>query len=141
MMAVGKRGVDYIGVGVGAVILNNKNEILLLLRKKAPEKDHWTIPGGAVEWFETCEQAIERECREEVALDIKVERMLTVVNHIVETEQKHWVSVEFLVTPKNNKNPVMDQFESEKMKWFSIDNLPSNITQPTREAVDAYLLS
>lgn len=35
-------------IGVGAVIRNEKNEILLVLRNRDPEKDNWSIPGGKV---------------------------------------------------------------------------------------------
>ena len=44
-----KPGKDYIGVGCGAVIVNENNEILLQLRNKAPEKEYWSIPSGKVE--------------------------------------------------------------------------------------------
>lgn len=43
------QGKDYIGVGCGAFIVNEKNELLLQLRNKAPEKEYWSIPGGRVE--------------------------------------------------------------------------------------------
>ena len=39
-------GKDYIGVGCGAFILNEKNELLLQQRNKEPEKGYWSIPGG-----------------------------------------------------------------------------------------------
>ena len=137
----GKRGIDYIGVGVGAVIINSKNEILLLLRKKPPEADYWTIPGGAVEWFETCEDALIRECREEIGAKVKIVKLLTVVDHIVRDEGIHWISSEYLVklmSPVKISN--FEKTESQKMKWFPISHLPEKITLTTREAVKHYLI-
>lgn len=47
-----KPGIDYIGVGVGALIMNNDGKILLCLRGKKVKNEHgkWEIPGGSVEW-------------------------------------------------------------------------------------------
>ena len=65
-----KIGKDYIGVGVGAFIINDNNELLLQKRAVPAEKDHWCIPGGRLEMFETLEHAVIRETKEEVGLDI-----------------------------------------------------------------------
>ena len=40
-MQIGK---DYIGVGCGAFILNENNELLMQRRNKEPEKGYWCIP-------------------------------------------------------------------------------------------------
>ena len=74
-------GKDYIGVGVGAVVLNDLGEVLLILRRKEPEADKWTIPGGAVEWFEKCADAIKRECLEEVGVNVVVSDLVRRIVH------------------------------------------------------------
>ena len=65
-----KKGVDYIGVGVGAAIFNREGKLFLTLRgKKAKnERGKWEIPGGGVEFGETFEQALKRELKEEKRL-------------------------------------------------------------------------
>ena len=50
-------GKDHIGLGVGAVILRNDTQILLIKRSKQLAKDRttvgmWSIPGGEVEYGE-----------------------------------------------------------------------------------------
>ena len=52
----------------GAVIYNNKGEILLIQCPKW--RDYWHIPGGHVEFGETSEQALKREMAEETGLEI-----------------------------------------------------------------------
>jgi 8-oxo-dGTP pyrophosphatase MutT (NUDIX family) len=52
-----KAGKDFIGVGVGATILNNKNEMLLIKRKQDTTEgkttsNMWSVPGGEVEFME-----------------------------------------------------------------------------------------
>jgi NADH pyrophosphatase NudC (nudix superfamily) len=54
-----------------AVILENKNkEILLVKRKFDPKKGWWDLPGGFVENNETIEQSIHREIKEELNIQI-----------------------------------------------------------------------
>ena len=135
----GKRGLDYIGVGVGAVILNEKGEILLLLRRERPEAGRWTIPGGAVEWFETCVDALRRECREELGVEIDIVRILTVVDHIVKEEGAHWVSIEYLASIADGEVTNACIQENEQVTWFSLDKLPDKLSLPTVAAVQSYL--
>ncbi|BCT30228.1 NUDIX domain-containing protein [Bacillus velezensis] len=77
-------------VGVGAFILNEEQELLLVLRKKDPEANHWSIPGGKVEWMEKAEDTVIREIKEEVGVTIQVDSLLCVTNHILHDEETHW---------------------------------------------------
>jgi len=129
-------GKDYIGVGVGAVVIR-EDRILLLLRKKAPEAGCWSIPGGKVEFLETCEDALLRELREETGLEGRIEALLGVTNHILFSEQAHFVAPSYLVTADGE--PENREEESHGgIRWFPLDDLPENITMTTKCAVEAY---
>lgn len=70
----------------GAIILrtnpqNNKKEIFATQRGYGDYKDGWEIPGGKLEPGETPEACIVREIREELATEIKAERILGVVDY------------------------------------------------------------
>jgi 8-oxo-dGTP diphosphatase len=60
---------------IAAIILENPaGEILLMLRDNKPEipfPDHWDIFGGHVEEGETPDQALVREVKEELDIDLK----------------------------------------------------------------------
>jgi ADP-ribose pyrophosphatase YjhB (NUDIX family) len=135
---LGRRGSDYIGVGVGAVIVDEAGYVLLLRRNAEPEAGYWTIPGAAVEWFETCEAAIRRECSEEIGVSIDVGAILTVVDYILEAKGMHWVSVEYRVRIAQGEAINANQAENDAIGWFPIDALPEKLTYPTRCALDAY---
>ena len=73
-----KKGTDYIGVGCGALIINNKNEILLVRRtsKTANESSFWSLPGGSVDFGEKVVDAIKREIKEELGVEIELTKFL-----------------------------------------------------------------
>jgi len=94
-----KRGIDYIGVGVGAIITDSQGRLFLARRgiKAKNERGLWEFPGGSVELGETMAAALRREMREEFGIEITVGELLDVVDHILKQEGQHWVSPLFSV--------------------------------------------
>lgn len=133
-----KIGKDYIGVGVGAFIINENNELLLQKRAVPAEKDRWCIPGGRVEMFETLEDTVIREAKEETDLDVKIISMMGVCNHIIKEENAHWVAVSYLCEIENGEPRIMEPDKASDMKWFPLDNLPEKITITTKKALEDY---
>lgn len=68
---------------VAAVIRNDKNEILITKRNlKKDQGGFWEFPGGKVEKDEKREDAIVREIKEELDVDIEVKRYICEKTHI-----------------------------------------------------------
>ena len=65
-------------IGVDAIIVNDEGKVLL--EKRALHMNNypgcWGLPGGWVEWGETGEQAIIREVKEELGVEIEVVRFV-----------------------------------------------------------------
>lgn len=58
-------------VPCNAVILENENrEILLVKRKFPPQKGYWDLPGGFIQPDESLEESVKREIKEELNLDV-----------------------------------------------------------------------
>src|SRR4030095_16229715 len=55
---------------VGAIVFRG-DAVLLIQRGKPPAQGKWSIPGGAVRLGETLEDAVIRELREEVKLEVR----------------------------------------------------------------------
>jgi len=121
-----KKGIDYIGVGAGAIIFNKDGRIFLAKRgpEARNEKNRWEFPGGSVEFGETLESALIREIREEYGFVIDVVQLLDVVNHILPEEKQHWVSPTYLCRYKNGKPSIKEPHKCEEIGWFNIGAIP-----------------
>jgi len=60
------------GHTVDAVIQDDDRNIILVIRRYAPYKDKYALPGGFIKYNEEPEQAIIREVREETNLAVKI---------------------------------------------------------------------
>lgn len=134
-MQIGK---DYIGVGVGAFILNEKSELLLQKRAVPAEKDHWCIPGGRLEMFELLEHAVAREAKEELGVEIEVIRLMGVCDHIIPEENAHWVAMSYLCKIRSGEPKIMEPDKASDLQWFPLDNLPDHLTITTKKALADY---
>ena len=68
-------------IGAAALVRDLSGRPLLV---EATYKDTWEIPGGAVEEGETAVAACERECKEELGLELEIGRLL-VVDHQIDS--------------------------------------------------------
>lgn len=122
-----KPGIDYIDVGVGAVIRNNEGNYFLALRGKGArnEAGKWEFPGGSVEFGEGLEHAVTREVREEYGFEIEVLELLGVVNHIIPDEGQHWVSPTFLCRVTSGVPSILEPHKCDDIGWFRLEDIPA----------------
>ena len=135
-----KRGVDCIGVGVGAVIVDSRGWLFLARRgpKAKNERGLWEFPGGSVEWGEKLAQALQREMREEYSVEIAVGELLDVVDHILPDEGQHWVSPTFICRVKSGQPVIREPEKCTEIGWFHPDGMPDDLTVITRENLAHY---
>jgi mutator protein MutT len=103
---------------VGALIQNDKGEILLCDSHKWP--GFYTVPGGHVELGETCEDAIVREIKEEVGLQIKVEELLSIQQVIYPKEfwkNAHFIFFDYLCRAEGEQTVKVDSDEIQSTVW------------------------
>ena len=81
-------------IGVGAIIFDPSNRVLLVRRGTPPARGRWSIPGGKQEAGETLIEACLREVLEETGLTITLGPVVAVVERI--QEGFHYVIVDFL---------------------------------------------
>jgi 8-oxo-dGTP diphosphatase len=129
-----RRGIDYIGVGVGAVIVNEQGRLFLARRgpQAKNERGLWEFPGGSVEFGETLAEALKREMREEYGVEIAVGDLLDVVDHILPDEGQHWVSPTYVCTIVSGQPSIREAGKCTEIGWFAPGEAPDGLTQITR---------
>jgi 8-oxo-dGTP diphosphatase len=136
-----KPGKDYIGVGIGLLIQNDKGEFLFGKRGPASknEKLHWEIPGGAVEYGDTLANTAIREAREELGVDIEIVAQCGAIDHFIPKDGHHWVAVTFLCRIKPGQAPrIMEPEKCIELRWCKLNKLPAPLSTATAPTIKAY---
>lgn len=113
-----------VAAAVGIVIMDNEKNVLFEVRAKNPKKGYITLPGGFIDFDESAESAIKRECREEIGFVIEdFEYICTFPN-----------TYEY----KNVEYKTCDIFYKAKLpgKYKSIQNFIKSLKKEESEVVD-----
>jgi 8-oxo-dGTP pyrophosphatase MutT (NUDIX family) len=127
---------------VSALIFSKDNK--LLMGRKDPAKggvypDCWHIPGGGVDEGETFEEALIREVKEEVSLDISTYKLVpidhvdngTAEKTLKDTGEKVLCHMEFHKFRIDMADKLASQIEIHldddlvEARWFSMEELPN----------------
>jgi 8-oxo-dGTP diphosphatase len=101
------------------------NDQILMTKHVYPDKTFWTLPGGGLEIGETFEEAVVREVKEEVDLDVEV------VAYLFSSQYSGGEERAYLVRRLDDKAPLLG-FDPEldyehqtlsKVKWHSIESM------------------
>ena len=105
-------------INVVAAIIKNKNDQILIAQRnlKKSQGGLWEFPGGKIEKGETQEQAIIREIKEELDMDIKIDSYYD--EKIYEYPEKTIKLIALKCTMVQNKYNVL---EHENIKWNKIE--------------------
>ena len=118
--------------GVAIFIFNDKQEILLLLRKMGGQVGFWEVPTGHIKDGEDKINAIKREVKEEVDLDISDLKMIGInINENLGFEATIYKAEKYTGTAKN-----LEKDQHENMEWFALDKLPSPIGSTTNKGLE-----
>jgi 8-oxo-dGTP diphosphatase len=115
-------------VTAGAVVTDDKGRILLLSHVFRPGAG-WGIPGGFMEKGEQPEEAIRRELREEVGLEL--ERAEVAFVRTLEKQQQ--VEIIFRCRPRGALGS--NNVEIRSAQWFELDKLPPGLSKDQRELI------
>jgi 8-oxo-dGTP diphosphatase len=95
-------------VAVDAVILFNKKQDLVLIRRKNPPfQGELALPGGFVDVGESVEHACIREVKEETNINVKIVKLIGVFSEPNRDPRGHNISIAFLCEPlTENEKPI-----------------------------------
>lgn len=127
-------------VGLGVIIYNNNNEILLLKRKGAHGEGDWSFPGGHLEFGESWIECARRETKEEAGINIKNIIFFSATNDIFEKEDKHYITIEMKAKLQSGIAKIMEPDKSTDIGWFKANNLPKPLFLPVKNLLKIYKL-
>lgn len=139
-------------IDVVAAVIVTGNGILATQRSHGEFKDKWEFPGGKIEPGETPEQALKREIKEELDVDISIDSYIEAVNYsYTDFEIKLYVFVCSVVsgniTLKEHKSSEwLKTDELDSIEWLPADKvvLPAlkryfnNVTVDKKSVMPAY---
>ena len=134
---------DIVHVAV-AVIVNDAGEACISLRHEhAHQGGLWEFPGGKVEAGETVEQALSREVKEELGIDILCSRPMIRIKHDYADK-----SVCLHVQKITGFHGTAVGLEGQDVKWVTIENLKDHDFPEANQAIikslslpDQYLIT
>ncbi|MFI5420826.1 MAG: NUDIX domain-containing protein, partial [Nitrososphaerales archaeon] len=118
---------------VGGLVQRPDGTVLLCDSHKWP--GFYTVPGGHVELGETCENALVREIKEEVGLDIEVTELVSIQQVIYPKEfwkRAHFIFFDYLCTVDEGQTPKVDSNEIQAVIW-------ATPTEALKLNIDRYL--
>ena len=108
-------------LGVGAVVINSKNEILLI--KEIIRNEYYKLPGGHIDDAEMISQALSREVFEETGVVAEFEKIISLGHFYPHQFHKSNLYVLCLAKPKSLKIDVKDKEEISEAIWLDIDEM------------------
>ena len=124
-------------VGVGAIIFRD-DRVLLVQRGSEPSYGKWSIPGGLVELGESLQEAVLREVREEVGLEVKVLDLVVALDRVIPDHagriEYHYILLDFLCEcPAGEPFPASDVLNCAFVPILSLNRY--DLTRGTERAI------
>lgn len=114
-----------VAAAVGVVIYDDERNVLFEIRAKNPKKGFACLPGGFVDFDESAEEAIVRECREELGMQLGECKYLCSFPNVYEYKNIEYRTCDIFFMaklPSEFKN-LSDFIKSLKMEESEVQNL------------------
>ena len=108
-------------IGVGAVVINEKNELLMVRDRIHTSNSIYKLPGGMLEHAQSLEEGVVREVWEETGIKAKLIKMVSVLNSHPFTFNKSNMYIVFQLEAQSTKINVVDTHEIEFALWMPLD--------------------
>ncbi len=126
-------------IGSAYLFLIEDNKILLQRRFQTGFMDgYYGVPAGHLDGNETAREGCAREIKEEIGISVNPEEMEVV--HVMHRKAVHDERIDFFLTTKSYSGEIenVEPHKCDDLSWFSLDNLPENMVDYVRVALEKY---
>jgi len=109
-------------IGVGAVVINKNNEILLVQDRIHTSHSIYKLPGGMLEEAQSLEDGVVREVWEETGIRAKLIKMVSVLNSHPYRFNKSNMYIVFQLEALSSEINIIDTNEIEKAFWMPLED-------------------
>ncbi|MCT4617232.1 MAG: NUDIX domain-containing protein [Candidatus Gracilibacteria bacterium] len=116
-------------------ILKKDDKILMLKRKGSHASGTWAFVGGHLDFMETVEKCVARECLEETNIKVKNVEILGITQDFYKEENKHYITIVTKCEYDSGELKIMEPHKCDAMDWFDINNIPSPLMLSTENTI------
>ncbi|HON08737.1 MAG TPA: NUDIX domain-containing protein [Verrucomicrobiota bacterium] len=106
-------------------IISNHLHVALIQRKNEPFKNQWALPGGFVGIEEALEDAVKRELKEELTIELKHLEQIGAFGNPNRDPRERVISVAYYSLIKTNDLLLQANDDALNYQWFYIRDLPT----------------
>jgi 8-oxo-dGTP diphosphatase len=112
----------------------------LILKRSMEETflpGHWDIPGGKLNFGEMPEDALKREAKEEINLNIEPIKPYSLFSYVSKNGQWHCVDIQYIAKIKDSIDNLKLSKDHDEFRWIAKSELGSlfNITSEMKNAL------
>ncbi|BCB05461.1 NUDIX domain-containing protein [Bacillus sp. KH172YL63] len=115
-----KRG--NVWLAVAGLVIDEQGRWLVVKKKYSGLRGMWSLPAGFVEHFETVDEAIVREVKEETGLHTSVKGLIGVRSGVIKNEISDNMMI-FLLENKGTSSIIIEEKELWDVQWKSPEAL------------------
>ena len=128
-------------VGASVIVEDKDGRILLQLRR---DNKCWGYHGGSVELDEIVEEAAKRELYEETGLIANELELFGIFSgkntHYIYPNGDEVSNIDIVYLCKDYSGDINPRDgEAEELRWFSVDEIPNNISKPIKKAIQKWV--
>ncbi|SIN69138.1 NUDIX domain-containing protein [Halodesulfovibrio marinisediminis] len=104
------------------IVIYDPNQGVVLI-ERANEPHGWALPGGFIDYGETCEAAAIREAKEETNLDVTLTELIGVYSDPTRDPRHHTMSVAYSAVA-NDVSILTAGDDAQNARFFPLESLP-----------------